>query len=169
MQQSLNCMGFFHCGKISFLFIKMNCLCLKHFSKRFYLSIFRERGRERERERGREASMWETSTGCLSCTPWPGPKPTTQACALTTFGFVGQHPANWATGVRANFLISVINHLISSLPVYELTMLEKSRYLLIHLEYSVSNCKFNFLKATNSYTGILLLSRNQISSSFKIV
>ena len=46
--------------------------------KRFYLFIFRERGREEEREGGRE-----TSISCLPQASGPGIEPVTQACALT--------------------------------------------------------------------------------------
>ena len=46
------------------------------FLKRFYLFIFREKGREEDR---RETSM----CGCLSCTPLLGTWSATQAGALT--------------------------------------------------------------------------------------
>ena len=48
---------------------------------RFYLFIFRERGREGEREK--ETSMLETSIGCFSYMIQLGVEPTTQASALT--------------------------------------------------------------------------------------
>ena len=52
------------------------------FFKRFYLFIFRERGRE-WKKRGRERSMLrETLIGCLSHAPQPGTWPATHACAL---------------------------------------------------------------------------------------
>ena len=50
------------------------------FFKRFYLFIFRERGRKREREGEKhqcEILSW------LSYVPWRGTKPATQACGVT--------------------------------------------------------------------------------------
>ena len=47
------------------------------------LFIFRERGREEESEGGKHWCDREISVSCLSYMPWPGPEPTTQACALT--------------------------------------------------------------------------------------
>ena len=48
-----------------------------------YLFIFRDRGREGERGGKKHCCERETSIGCLSCVPWPGTEPVTQACALT--------------------------------------------------------------------------------------
>ena len=70
------------------------------FKKRFYLFIFRERGREGEK--GRETSM----CGCLSCTPhWgPGPEPRHVpwlGIEPVTLWFSGCHLIHWATPARA--------------------------------------------------------------------
>ena len=51
------------------------------------LFIFREWGREEEKHR----CKIEISVGCLSYTPLPGTKPTTQACFLT----LGIQPATF--------------------------------------------------------------------------
>ena len=53
------------------------------FFKRFYLFIFRERGREKEREGEKYLCERETWIGCLTYAPQPGTKPTNPACALT--------------------------------------------------------------------------------------
>ena len=55
--------------------------------KRFYLFIFRERGREGKREGEKHLCERETPTGCLLYAPWPGTEPATQAHTLT---------GNWA-------------------------------------------------------------------------
>ena len=49
----------------------------------FIYFFFRERGREGEREGEKHRCEREMSIGCLLCTPQPGTKPATQACALT--------------------------------------------------------------------------------------
>ena len=74
------------------------------FLKRFYLFIFRERGREGEG--GRETSMFQRYINQLPLTHLQlGTWPSTQACALTgikpaTFRFAGQHSIHWATPAR---------------------------------------------------------------------
>ena len=65
-----------------FLLLSFCCICKNKINiylifKRFYLCIFREG--KGGRKRGRETSM----RGCLSCTPYWGTWPATQACALT--------------------------------------------------------------------------------------
>ena len=51
--------------------------------KRFYLLIFRERGREGQKEEEKHRDGIETSFGCLSHAPQLGTEPAAQACALT--------------------------------------------------------------------------------------
>ena len=65
--------------------------------KRFYLFIFRERGREGEREGEKHQCVVASLLGT-----WPA----TQACALTgnqlaTLWFTGWHSVYWATPARA--------------------------------------------------------------------
>ena len=85
---------------IYFMNGKVEYLCLSIF-KRFYLFIFRERGRE-GKKRGRETS----TCGCLLWTPnWgSGPQPRRVpwlGIELMIFWFVGWCPTHWATPVRA--------------------------------------------------------------------
>ena len=68
------------------------------FFERFYLFIFRERGREGEREW--EVNVRETLIGCLSYAPRPRTKPTTQTCALTG----NQTGDLWLSGTMPNQL-----------------------------------------------------------------
>ena len=73
-----------------------------HFRKRFYLFIFRERGREGEREGEKHQSVV-----CLLLTPnyqGPGPNPRHMpglGIEPATFWSAGQHWIHWATSVRA--------------------------------------------------------------------
>ena len=53
------------------------------FFLRFYLFIFRERGREGEKEGEKHQCVRETLIDCLSPALQPGTRPATQACALT--------------------------------------------------------------------------------------
>ena len=69
-----------------------------------YLFLERREGTEEERE---ETPMCERNNRLPLSHPQLGTWPATQACALTgielvTFPFVGGHPADWATPVRAN-------------------------------------------------------------------
>ena len=74
--------------------------------KRFYLFIFRERGREGKREDEKHQCERETSFGYLSYVPPPGTKPQPRhvhwlVMNRATFRFGGQYPTHWATEVRA--------------------------------------------------------------------
>ena len=85
------------------------------FFKRFYLFIFRERGR-RDKERKKHRCMRDTSISCLlhapnrgpglqpRHVPWLGVEP-------ATFQFTGQHSVRWATLARARqrFLARTMN------------------------------------------------------------
>ena len=69
-----------------------------NFLKRFYLFIFRERGKG-GREGENHRCEREISISCLLQAPTQGTEPTTQACALTrnqpmTFCFVERGPTN---------------------------------------------------------------------------
>ena len=89
--------------KTSNLYCKRLSLPLLLFFVRFYLFIFRERGRDRER--GREISM----CGCLSCAlhwgpdlqprlvPWLGIR-------LVTLWFTDPHSIHWATAAKVNLM-----------------------------------------------------------------
>ena len=74
---------------LSFFFSKsliigyLDCPCFCLFFKRFYLFVFRERGREGEREGKKHQCVRETSINYLLYVPQPGTEPTTQACGLT--------------------------------------------------------------------------------------
>ena len=67
---------------------------LQFFLKRFYLFIFRERGRRVESEEDKYQCERETLTGCPLHEPCEGTESATQACTLTgnqtaVFYFVG--------------------------------------------------------------------------------
>ena len=87
--------------------------------KKFYLSVFREMGREGEWEGEKHLCVKDTLTGCLSHTPNQGPGPQLRnvpwlGIEPVTLQFAGWHSIHWATPVRiltlifywADFLIS---------------------------------------------------------------
>ena len=76
------------------------------FKGRFYLFIFRERGKEREREGEKHWCVRETFIGCLSNAPsWaPGPQPRhvpQPGIKPATFQFAGWRSNRWPTPARA--------------------------------------------------------------------
>ena len=82
--------------------------------RRYYLFIFRGRGREGER--GWETLMWERNISCLLYGPWVGTDSATQACSLTRYQtgdlyFVGWCSTNQVTPVghqEMHFKMSVL-------------------------------------------------------------
>ena len=78
------------------------------FFLRFYIFIFRERGRE-GKERKRNISVWKKHQSvafCICPNRWPAHNPGKRACDLTgnwtsdLFCSVAWHPTNWATPLR---------------------------------------------------------------------
>ena len=75
-----------------------------NFFKRFYLCIFRERGRE-GKERERNIHVWEIHLLVASHTPPTGePSPKSRhvprlGIEPVTLCFTGWHPVHWATGI----------------------------------------------------------------------
>ena len=97
--------------------------------KRFYLFIFRERGRKGEREGEKHQCMRETPIDCLLQGPQLGTKPTTQACALT-----GNKSTCdlWLYGIKLNQLIHFGQGKIDSLLSFVTILINLIRHLSVY-------------------------------------
>ena len=94
--------------------VLFDCLFLFSFL-RFYLLIFREKGKERETyfsyTSHRLVASHKPQTPQPRHVPWPGIEP-------VTFQLIGQCPANWATPVRAKNILFSKSLLYSCFPSF---------------------------------------------------